>query len=359
MTQSPQSSFSPSSTIRTFSEYQEARRARLDQVNADLQAQKDREIQDLHDTLNDLMVRLGAAHDALQSEEKVFLERKESLSTELKTIKINADIAYAKARTEHVTELGRLEDDLERALSEMVRALPGLDSPNRPADIPDPLRAGISRSPYKSRVEINDLDSDEDNDQLYADRIQQLEQQKHDLIQMMKDDERNNQGRLTEITSMMDVQEAQCEQEIKKIQEKMKAKEEHYYAQLNNLYAELQRAKDRRKAAADKRIEKVAALQAQIDRVESEYKEKIRQANKVAEKLKASLTTANLKKSQQLELEKRRTEESRLLNEESLSLQQQVFEMQKDLQRAKEESQLRRRELSAQIGARRTASLFP
>ena len=67
---------------------------------------------------------------------------------------------------------------------------------------------------------------------------------------------------------------------------------------------------------------------------------------------------ANLRKTQQLEIEKKRSAEQRQLMEESFSLKQQTFTMQKELQKAKEESTVLRRELSAKIGPRRTASLF-
>ncbi|OHT12548.1 hypothetical protein TRFO_03542 [Tritrichomonas foetus] len=374
MSQGFKSTFSASvnsgSTIKSFDEYQATRREKMEQVSNDLQAKKEQDIQNLQDTLNDLMMQLSVAHSNLAADERHFLAQKETLESELKKIKITADTQFSINRDEYRDQMTKLQKEYDRTMSEYVRNMPDLMNPSKPADIAEPYHSSIGststrRSPYKSPkqssksiVTIDEID-DDSSDHLYTERIQQLESQKQELIQLIKEDERNNQNRITEITTMMDVQDSQFDKEIAKLQEKMKQKEEAYKTQLNSLYVELQRAKDKRKATTEKRQEKVSSLQAQIDRVENEYKEKIREANSVAEKLKTSLLNANIRKSQQLELERRRTEESRMLNEESLSLQQQVFEMQKDLQRAKEESQLRRRELSAQLGPRRTASLFP
>ena len=127
---------------------------------------------------------------------------------------------------------------------------------------------------------------------------------------------------------------------------------------IKKLYTELDKIRDKRESSIVTRQEKIATLQAQIDKVEAEFRQKLKDASRVADKLKTALVNANLRKTQQLELEKKRSAEQRQLMQESFSLQQQNFSMQKELQKAKEESAILRRELSAKIGPRRTASLF-
>ena len=77
-----------------------------------------------------------------------------------------------------------------------------------------------------------------------------------------------------------------------------------------------------------------------------------------AEKLKASLRNLNLRKSKQLEFDQRISAQTKELNDESLHLQQQMYTTQRELQKAKADSQIRRRELCQTIGPRRVQSLF-
>ena len=204
----------------------------------------------------------------------------------------------------------------------------------------------------------DDLSLDNEDDNLYINRIQQLESQKRDILQSIKEDEHTSQSRIMELTMVLDEQDGQFQSEIEEVQEKMARKEEQYKSQLTKLYAELDKIRQRRETTLANRQEKIQALQAQIDRVEGEFRQKLKDASRIADKLKTTLMNANLRKTQQLEIERKRSAEQRQLLEESFSLKQQTFTIQKELQKAKEESAVLRRELSAKIGPRRTASLF-
>ena len=140
--------------------------------------------------------------------------------------------------------------------------------------------------------------------------------------------------------------------------EKLARKEQKYKETIDKLYSDLERIQDQRMETMASRKERVEELQSQIDKVEMEMKQKLREASKVTEKLKVALANSNMRMSHQMEVERRRAREQQELMREAFVLQQSVYGTEKRLERAKEEGSLLRRELSAKIGPRRTASLF-
>lgn len=364
MSNSFSNSFSASKTAgspyRSYDEYQTTRRNRVEQLSSDIQAKKEKDVEDLQDKLRDLMFQLSAAHEKLILDEREFLQKKDLLSTELKQIKINADVKFSNARIEYIESVDQFTEAFNLSIQEYIRSLPNLMEPSKSVE----LLAKSTVSPRNSQIEetatyyTEEYEDEETDNQLYKDRIQVLEEQKKELLRAIKEEERNNQIKLEEISLMIDNQESTYEQEITKLQNAIKAKEEQYEQQILKLYADLQKAIDKRMANAEKRQQKVGALQAQVDKIENDTREKLKLANQKAEKLKASLRNINLRKSQQLEFDRKISAQTRELNEESLQLQQQMFTMQRELQKAKAESQIRRRELTQQVGPRRVQSLF-
>ena len=353
--------------LQTFEEFQSSRREKLEQVSNDLLAKKEQTIKDMQDHLQDLMVQLGAANSDLADEERDFLSKKENLLTQLKRIKANADTKYSQARMEHLAQMEILQREYNESLEQIQLNMQQIAQAPQPTENDPKLEETHQKMRlfednlrrYKQSVPepVEDID-DNDNDELYINRINQLESQKRELLSAIKEDEHTNQNRIMELTMVLDEQDGKFQSEIEDLQEKMNKREEQYKQQLDKLYTELDKIRDKRESSIVTRQEKIATLQAQIDKVEAEFRQKLKDASRVADKLKTALVNANLRKTQQLELEKKRSAEQRQLMQESFSLQQQNFSMQKELQKAKEESAILRRELSAKIGPRRTASLF-
>ncbi|OHT11744.1 hypothetical protein TRFO_18724 [Tritrichomonas foetus] len=354
--------------LQTFEEFQSSRREKMEQVSSDLLAKKEQTIRDMQEHLQDLMVQLGAANSDLADEERDFLSKKENLLTQLKRIKANADTKYSQARMEHLAQMEALQRQYNEALEQIQISMQQLaQQPPQPEQDPRLQETHIKMKNFEDNLrkykqttinqQIDDL-TDTDNDTLYINRIQQLESQKRELLGQIKDDEHTNQNRIMELTMMLDEQDSRFQTEVEDLQEKMNKREEIYKQQLDKLYLELDKIRDKRETTMTARQEKIAALQAQIDRVENEFRQKLKDASHVADKLKTALVNANLRKTEQLKIEQKRSAEQRQLMQESFQLQQQNYTMQKELQKAKEDSALLRRELSAKIGPRRTASLF-
>jgi hypothetical protein len=352
----------------TFEEFQASRMDRLNHVTDDIRAKRCQEINDLQIKLQDLLMRLSAARSALAEDERDFLNKREALVTELQKVKIDADIKFSQAQVDHMNEKERLQRHQDSALVELTKSVEISIEPKQFQANPDILKAQIRLRQFEAGLKkLRDsaldrsLNADpdlDDSQDLYVDRISKLERQKSDLIQAIADDEQSSESRITELTLMLDSQENSFANEIGAIQKKIKRKEEQYKMQIEKLYSDLERIQLQRQVNMEKRRTKVQELQDQIQNVETEFQDKLKDASRVSEKLKAALVTANLKKNQELEIERQRSSEQRQLMQKSMTLKQQLFLLQKELKRVTEESLLLRRELSGKIGPRRAASVF-
>lgn len=357
-------------SLKTFEEFQSSRIERLNLVEADLQAKREQELKDLQFHLQDLTMQLGAAQAALDNDERVFVNQKESLITEIQHVKTEADIKFAQAQVDFMEKKDRMQKEYDMAFQSIAASMPVPQKDDAVEDSEEVVatkrrlkRFEGSLRKFKQSVfnksvdEDGELDSDK-SVQMYTDRVTHLEQQKRELLQSMKDDEHVNEDRLLDLTSMMENQEAQFQREIEEMQGMMKKKEEVYRQNIDRIYTELENVQAQRQSNIDIRNEKLAALQEQIASVDAEYREKLKEASRVAERLKTALVNANLRKTQQLEIERQRSQEHKELMKETFTLQQQIFTAERQLQKLREEGSLLRRELSAKIGPRRTASLF-
>ena len=353
---------------QTFEQFRQSRQEKISQAQEDAKALKERELHDLQHKLQDLILKINAAQSTLAAEERDYTSEKETLITELKRIKIEAETKSAESRRQHLQNMENLQQQHETALKEFAESLQNLQMPPQESDdnseverARTQLRSAQTKYRNSQMENVNQTEEPINQSQfdgLYIAQIAELESKKRDLIRTLKDEEMTNKQRVTEMTMLLDDQETQFQREIQALQSEMQKKEEKYQNELNKLFAELDRTQMKRQATVETRKEKIANIQQQIDATENEFKEKLRQANRVAEKLKAALVNANLRKSQQLELERKRSQEQQDLLRESYSIQQNIGKLTKELEKAKKESAFLRRELSAKIGPRRTASLF-
>lgn len=356
--------------IQTFEEFQLSRKEKMDQVTNDINAKKEQMIRDMQEHLKDLMSELNRANSELAEEEREFLTKRENLLTKLKGIKAKADTQFVQARVEHLSRLDALKEEHHETIQQIQQSMEVINSQSLSAREDPQLEQVHTRAKAfestlrqyqeRSNLTLSDIDTSisDGNDALYLERIEELETQKQELIQSIKEEEQTNQNRIMELTMMLDDQDCQFQREIDVIQDQLNRREEQYKQQLEKLYCEIDKIRSKRETTLATKQQRIQSLQGQIDSVENEFREKLRDASRVAEELKTTLVNANLRKERQLETEKRRSEEQRQLMQESLNLRQQTFAMQKELQKAKDESTVLRRELSAKIGPRRTASLF-
>ena len=358
-------------TIQSFEEFQTSRMERLNEVEADLKARRDQDIRDLQIKLQDLRMQLSTTQAAMADDERTFVNKREALITELHQIKTQADIQFSQEQVSFMQERERLQKEHDTRFQELAKAAANtvrelsqahdtdelMETKKKVKKLEENVRK-FQQSSIKNRGDDEEAHEHEQCRQLYLDRIADLEDQKRELVQAIRDDERSNEERLSELQAMIDDQDNQFKIEREEMEEKMKRKEEKYKETIDKLYTDLEKIQTQRSETMATRKERVDELQAQIDRVETEFKNKLRDANRVTEKLKTALMNTNLRKTQQMEVEKERSREQQQLMMESFHLQQRMYTAEKRLEKAREESALLRRELSAKIGPRKTRSLF-
>jgi hypothetical protein len=322
------------------------------QVALDLSARKQREVRDLQLKLQDAIMQVESAQSLFAAEERSFASNRESLRTELARIEHDATAKISQAQVRHasrVQELHRRHDEELRSLSRSLPALPKRRY-EPPADVKKKVKT--TESPEE------EIEDDDDDTTIFAIRVSRLEEQQRELVQIIRQEQRAADSRLAQLANVRDEEEAEFAAEVEQIQAKMERQEELYRQQAERLSNELEGVRDvRRKAAAvnDRQIEE---WQSKIERIDEEFRLQLRETTVTAETLKAALSSINLRKSERLEAERKGAQDRQNLRKETLHLQFEVFNKERQVQIARNESEALRRELSARIGTRRTASLF-
>lgn len=357
--------------IQTFAEFQTIRAERLNELNDDLRIQKEKKKHELQEQLQLLTLDANTAHAGLAADERDFLQQQQELITELNRIKIDAEVKAEESRMDHMAKLEMIYDKHSAAIHELTEQLNNtqlnteLEQSKKREENPEIIEAkqqlltfeNSLRELKSSRIEDEDP-HDENDQQMYATKIHELEQLRRSVIDEYKSNQASHKSKTIEMTLALDDQDASYQKEIEEIKKKMEKKEQQYKEQLDKSFRQLSLIQERRASILSQRREKVTKLQDEIKEIQNEFHQKMRDATRVAEKLKTALINVNLRKSQQLKVEKDASSEQQALLRENFALQQQLFQMQKQLSSYKEEYSLLRKELSATIGPRRTASLF-
>ena len=145
---------------------------------------------------------------------------------------------------------------------------------------------------------------------------------------------------------------------LKQQKKEMDDKERVYRRQLDDTLARIAKVQDQRKGIENQRRERVEKVREEIESIESEFRSKMRDASRVAEKLKAALMHVNMRKSKELEMERERLSTHSQMLQENCTLKQRIAQVRRQLDVAKQDSSAIRSELASSIGPRRTASLF-
>jgi hypothetical protein len=346
-------------TLQSFAQFQASRAERLNEIASDLEAKKQRELQERQVHLQDLILQLTTAQLALTDGERDFLTRKESLVTDLHRIQSEAEVQFAQTQLDHINEKESIEREHDRQLQLLAESLPSLIAKHTQSEKPSEFFASRSKaSDSKLRPPPDDLEEGDETDVMYSIRIRNLEDQKRELLQTIREDHHSAEERIVELTMMLEDEENERKAELEALHYKMEKQENTAKKTMNRLYTDLEAIQQKRQRVMQTQKAKVEELQRRIDSIDAEFNTKLKEATKTAETLKTRLLNANLRKNQHLEMERKRSSQQQKLLQDSYSLHQEVFDMQKKVNKAKEESGLLRRELSANVGPQRTASIF-
>jgi hypothetical protein len=307
----------------------------------DIQSRKAQEARDLRFLLQDLLMQLTAAQSLFAEEQRAFRTDRESLVTDLERIKAEADIAFTQAQT---TQLARKEA-LHRSQNEEFRVLTA--KIHHLIAEQEQLGLDVETEQYRklkevekdlrdSRHYVSAVDEDLEDENPYPPRISDLEREKREMMQAIREDAHTTQDRILELGMHLDGEEAEFKAEVAQLNAKMKKQEETYKKQLDRLYMQVEQIQTKRGKIAAATETKVKQWEQKIEAVDAAFREKLGGANRIAETLKSSLITANIRKTQHLEIERKRALDEQQIVQESLILKQEVFDLQQQVEKAKE-----------------------
>lgn len=355
--------------VQSFSDFQATRMARLSEVTADLRARRAQEARNLEIRLQDLTMQLNSTRASMEDDEREFITRREVLTTELQNVKTEADIAFSQEQIAFMRDREQIQREYDERFKTLMSSVRTNLTTPPPQDNEELLKTKsritklqnnvkqLEQASRKLALDYSDFRED-DQRQLYMDRVTELEEQKRELIQAIQDEQRSDNDRLSELSGMIHEQDNRFKAERDEISDQMSRKEAKYRNTIDKLYNDLERIQGQRMGAIENGKQRIAEIRGQIDKIETELRTKLRDANRITAKLKIKLTNANLRRTQQIEAQRERSREQQELMRESLVLQERVHGAEKRLEKAREQTSLLRQELSAKIGPRKTASLF-
>jgi hypothetical protein len=293
-------------------------------------------------------MQIKSAQSRLAAEERSFVSSREALRTELTRAEHDAVARASQARVQHATRV----QDLQARHEKELRSLPPVLEPRQePPEV-------VQERPVPVVPPVEEIEDEDDDITIFANRVSGLEEQRRTMVQAIRLEQDAANLRLAQLENMRNDEEATFEAEVGQIQVKMAQHEEMCRQQRDRLSSEFRAVQERRRSAAVANDRKIEEWQAKIETSNEELRQKLRDATLVTERLRAALASVNLRSSARLEAETKREQDRRRLRKETLELQWDLFNREKQVQIACDESHLLRRELSRRIGSKRTASFY-
>jgi hypothetical protein len=328
---------------------------------SDLDAEADFQRHQLQEQIYQLVVEVNDLQSEAATEQHDFLTQKERLICDLARIKLSEALKIEKATVDHHTRLTQLRVDHANSIASLAQ------SPiSRSSVLPFPSRSQVAETHTE---EVNSLEQSFDevkgtsipNSELTSvlnAQLKELSRQKANFLNDMKLNEQARMSQLVELISDVDSQNTDSQQEINEFQNDSAVKESEYRVKINSLTSEITKLQERRENALQRRQQQFAVIHSEIDAIEREFGGKMEKATRIAEKLRLALGILKQRKQERVMAEKQRSaERSRLLKENS-ALRRKVFVLENQVSRAQRIVSGLRREVSATVGPRVTASLF-
>jgi chromosome segregation ATPase len=189
-------------------------------------------------------------------------------------------------------------------------------------------------------------------------KLREIEDEAATLTREMKEDEAENRRRLMDMVVALDEQSNQTQEEITRIQSDGALRETQHRSDLKRIVEEIAQVRVERARAEEQRRARVAIVQADITKIEDEFKAKMADAARVAARLRAALENAKLRKGQQLANERERAAERGKLLQENSALKIRISKLENDVRIARGNVTALKKHVTVAIGPRRAASLL-
>lgn len=357
------------STPTKFSDIQRSRMEQFSQMAVDLAAKQESRKTELQAQCQSLLLEVNTVQSRMANEERDYTVEKERLTTELQKLSIDAQLRFEEAKLRHAN---RMEDLLnEQTLTYAAVSRENENAPvyRAPAFVASPRLNATQRNARRLEEAAREVrrrlleDPDENRhesatDDLLESKVNDMESQKGDLLSQIMQRRDGKKAQLMEATVELDNIATANHEDILRERRDMEAKEAAYKRQLEGLLLKMDRIHEQRRQIEQQKKDRVEHVRAEINAIEQEFRKKMHDAARVAEKLKMALMNANMRRAQELEYEKERLNGHSKLLQENCALKHEVARARRELESARQDSAMIRRELAGSIGPRRTASLF-
>jgi hypothetical protein len=163
---------------------------------------------------------------------------------------------------------------------------------------------------------------------------------------------------LMELVLQLDDQTYKHQEEIAAIQNANDQKERQFRAELDRVVTQIAYVQAERCRTDEQQRQRLAQLHEEIESVGAGFKEKMRNAARVAARLRTQLELSKLRKDQKLKSELERADERGKLIQENSAVKLRIWRLEAEIRMTKVHLAAVRKEASVVIGPRRTASLF-
>jgi hypothetical protein len=350
-------------TLKSFSDLQLAHSLRAAEIEEDLASEAEERRSGLRQELEALVYEVSSVQRELMSEQCDFLMEREHLMTQLARQRFTEELKSHEARVSHAGRLQQLRDEHSRALGALATRLADGTSPefHRPVNAAAAEAKKTLESLERSIADLKKPPADSAAPPelaLLDDKLREIKDEATALARTAKEEEAENRRQLIEMVVALDEDGCRLQEEVAKIQQGSAEREAQHRGELERVVAQITQVRAQRGRLAEQRRARAATVQAEIEKLETDFAAKMGGAARVAARLRGSLESANWRRSQQLANERERASEIAKHLQENSALTIRLSKLESDLRIARGSVATLKKQVTVAIGARRAASLF-
>jgi hypothetical protein len=351
-------------SLRTFSDLLAARAETVTQIAEDILVHSDVQRQQLQQSLQGLVFQINTVQSEFSTDQRGCLVERERLATELARLKVAEETRRKEATVAHLSRLGEARAGHAQAIAQLNRVVPPEREPpsfRHSTPTIDEARETL-REFEQSLRSLRHSSAEEPATEVPSDGLTESvteSRRERDVIAgEVKLSSSENQKKLVTMVVALDDQAVDHQKEIAEFERTSASREKEYEGELKQLLSQVATVQQRRWTADEQRRKAMAAIETEIASGQSDFDGKMRDARQLAERLRARLANAKLRKDEGLRGERQRSDDRTRLVQENSDLRIKATQLEGDIALAKEVLAGLRRELTATVGPRRTQSLF-
>jgi chromosome segregation ATPase len=349
--------------LRSFSDLLTVRSSEAADLAADEAAALGSRRPELRQQLESLVYEINTVQSQLTSDQRNYLTDRERLVTELTRQRVAEELKAHESRVAHAAALQQLRDAHSQSVAQFASTPPDVApsswrrAPNASLREAAQTLQSFEHSLSELRCAPGELTTAADS-VVMDEQICKVAARKAELTSATNTAEAASRKQLMELVLQLDDQTYKHQQEIAAIQNANDQKEKQFCAELDRVVAKIAHIQAERSRSDEQQQQRIAKLHEEIESVGAGFKEKMRNAARVAARLQTQLEQSKLRKDQKLRSELERAGERGKLIQENSAVKLRIWRLEAEIRMAKVHLAAVRKEARVVIGPRRTASLF-